>query len=83
MANFLSISPKQTKFFSSLFAWSQLVISATLDSVSAVSEGYQLNYCWILTLLSDFLKGLSHEIDLKNVDENRQILALLRAAAGF
>jgi hypothetical protein len=29
------------------------------------------------------LKGLSHEIDLKNVDENRQILALLRAAAGF
>jgi hypothetical protein len=29
------------------------------------------------------LKGLSHEIDFKNVDENRQILALLRAAAGF
>ncbi len=29
------------------------------------------------------LKGLSHEIDLKNVDENGQILALLRAAAGF
>jgi hypothetical protein len=23
-----------------------------LDSVSAVSEGYQLNYCWILKLLS-------------------------------
>jgi hypothetical protein len=29
------------------------------------------------------LKGLSHEIDLKNVDENGQILALIRAAAGF
>jgi hypothetical protein len=32
---------------------------------------------------STMLKGLSHEIDLKNVDENGQILALLRAAAGF
>jgi hypothetical protein len=29
------------------------------------------------------LKGLSHEIDFKNMDENGQILALLRAAAGF
>ncbi len=29
------------------------------------------------------LKGLSHEIDFKNVDENEQILALIRAAAGF
>jgi hypothetical protein len=29
------------------------------------------------------LKGLSHEIDFKNVDENGLILALLRAAAGF
>jgi len=29
------------------------------------------------------LKGLSHEIDFKNIDENEQILALLRAAAGF
>ncbi len=29
------------------------------------------------------LKGLSREIDFKNVDENGQILALLRAAAGF
>jgi hypothetical protein len=29
------------------------------------------------------LKGLSHEIDFKNVDENGHILALLRAAAGF
>jgi hypothetical protein len=30
-----------------------------------------------------YLKGLSHEIDFKNVDENGQILALSRAAAGF
>jgi hypothetical protein len=43
----------QTKpSFSRLFAWSQLDISATWDSVSAVSEGYQLNYCRILKLLS-------------------------------
>jgi len=31
----------------------------------------------------NLLKGLSHEIDFKNVDENGQILALTRAAAGF
>ncbi len=35
------------------------------------------------TILITDLKGLSHEIDFKNVDENGQILALLRAAAGF
>ncbi len=29
------------------------------------------------------LKGLSHEIDFKNVVKNGQILALIRAAAGF
>jgi hypothetical protein len=29
------------------------------------------------------LKGLSHEIDFKNVDENGQNLALTRVAAGF
>ncbi len=29
------------------------------------------------------LKRLSHEIDFKNIDENGQILALIRAAAGF
>ncbi len=32
---------------------------------------------------SNTLKGLSHEIDFKNVDENGQILALIRATAGF
>jgi hypothetical protein len=31
---------------------SQLDISAFSDSVSPVSEGYQLIYCWILKLLS-------------------------------
>jgi hypothetical protein len=34
-----------------MFDWSQLDISAISDSASAVSEGYQLNYCWILKLL--------------------------------
>jgi hypothetical protein len=29
------------------------------------------------------LKGLFYEIDLENVDENLQILAFIRAAAGF
>jgi len=29
------------------------------------------------------LKGLSYEIDFENVDENGQIFALIRAAAGF
>ncbi len=31
----------------------------------------------------DLLKGLSHEIDLKNMDKNLQNLALLRDEAGF
>jgi hypothetical protein len=48
LATFLSISPNQTKVFLLCFAWSQLDISAISDSVSAVSEGYQLIYCWIL-----------------------------------
>ncbi len=34
-------------------------------------------------IINHALKGLSHEIDFKNVDENGQILALIRAAAGF
>ncbi len=37
----------------------------------------------ILNFLSRRLKGLSHEIDFKNVVENGQILAFIRAAAGF
>jgi hypothetical protein len=50
LANFLSISPHQTKpSFSLLLA--QLDFSATSDSASAVSEGYQLNYCCILKML--------------------------------
>jgi len=32
---------------------------------------------------SRYLKGLSYEIDFESVDENGQILALKRAAAGF
>jgi hypothetical protein len=34
-------------------------------------------------LAKDCSLSLSHEIDFKNVDENGQILALIRAAAGF
>ncbi len=45
-------------------------------TANAPSGGYR-SFCGIL------LKGLSHEIDFKNVDENGQILALTRAAAGF
>jgi hypothetical protein len=43
----------QTKpSFSPLIAWFQMDNSVTSDLVSAVCEGYQLNYCWILKLLS-------------------------------
>jgi hypothetical protein len=37
----------------------------------------------ILLIFKTYLLGLSHEIDFKNVVENGQILALIRAAAGF
>ncbi len=37
----------------------------------------------ILSKIFQTLKGLSHEIDFKNVVKNGQILALIRAAAGF
>ncbi len=37
----------------------------------------------LVSLKKQALKGLSHEIDFRNVDKNGQILALLRAAAGF
>ncbi len=33
--------------------------------------------------MGEVLKGLSHEIDFKNVEENGQILALLRARLVF
>ncbi len=39
--------------------------------------------CFSFVLSDLFLKGLSHEIDLKNVDKNLQNLAELRDAAGF
>jgi hypothetical protein len=32
---------------------------------------------------SSYLKGLTYEVDFENVDDNLQILALMRAAAGF
>jgi hypothetical protein len=51
LAIFLSITPNQTKFFLSV-CLVPAGISATLNSVSVMSEGYQLNYGWILELLS-------------------------------
>jgi hypothetical protein len=36
-----------------------------------------------VTVLQVSLKGLSHEMDFNNVDENLQKWALLSAAAGF
>ncbi len=35
------------------------------------------------TKITLYLKVLSYEIDFENVDENWQILAFIRAAAGF
>ncbi len=49
LANF--ISPNQTKVVPSV-CLVPAGISATSDSFSVVSEGYQNNYCWILKLLS-------------------------------
>jgi len=40
-----------------------------------------VDICLIFSFLC--LKGLSHEMDFNNVDENLQMLALLGAAAGF
>ncbi len=37
----------------------------------------------ILLRTGDSLKGLSYEVDFENVDVNWQILAIIRAAAGF
>ncbi len=37
----------------------------------------------IIEQLGSSLKGLSHEIDFNNDDENLQMLALISAAAGF
>ncbi len=48
-------------------------------NANSCAHGAQINF----GDLTPYLKGLSHEIDFKNVDENGQILALLRAADGF
>jgi hypothetical protein len=57
-----------------------------LQSAVCPSLFYIVKYCMRLKIFLQKvgpLKGLSHEINFKNVDENGQILALLRAAAGF
>jgi hypothetical protein len=50
LANFLSISPNQTKFFPSVCLVPAGHFSFS-NSVSTVPEGYQLNCCWILKSL--------------------------------
>ncbi len=53
--------------------------TATLTKRQALHQQRNYREGWPLA----DLKGLSHEIDFKNFDENGQILALTRAAAGF
>ncbi len=58
-----------------------------MESTSTYNSliGYSFEVAPLLTGLAKnpVLKGLSHETDFKNVDENGQILDLTRAAAGF
>jgi hypothetical protein len=55
------------------------MVPASIKSVYCTWRIHQL----FRPKMRQYLKGLSHEIDFKNVDENGQILALVRAAAGF
>jgi hypothetical protein len=55
----------------------------TLPSANSSRYGTRIRRSQIRPIYNCSLKGLSHEIDSKNVDENGQILALLRAAASF
>ncbi len=48
--------------------------------LEVLNWGFSVSF--IFNVCLEVLKGLSHEIDFKNVVENGQILAL-RAAAGF
>jgi hypothetical protein len=52
-------------------------------SIKIAAIGSSSKRVTVLEGLVSNLKGLSHEIDFKNVVENGQILALIRAAAGF
>jgi hypothetical protein len=62
------LSAKQTFF---VVYWARISFKGTVSP--GQSEEYR----------RENLKGLSYEIDFENVDENGQILALIRAAAGF
>ncbi len=64
-----------------LFCWSQggLYIFYLKQSSWRWNSSFFLNTARRVC----FLKGLSYEIDFENFDENWQILALIRAAAGF
>ncbi len=67
--------PNESVFEERLFVW---ILSGLRIRIR---ENLDLDPHWSQN--SGALKGLSHEIDFKNVDENGQILAILRAAAGF
>ncbi len=58
-------------------------ISQVNPAAHTTVEQSRRGVCLRRLLNIQYWKGLSHEIDFKNVDENGQILALLRAAAGF
>jgi hypothetical protein len=60
-----------------------LFCTKELLSTGVCDPAMYLQTAGLLNSVKFYLKGLSHEIDFKNVDENGQILALLRAAAGF
>jgi hypothetical protein len=57
------------------------MLSYYTENVFSLENRLRLFFLYISKI--PILKGLSYEIDFENVDENLQILALIRAAAGF
>ncbi len=58
-------------------------VGASADEMLTVRSPSAADKTVLNTFPETNLKGLSHEIDFENVDENGQILALIRAATGF
>jgi hypothetical protein len=56
---------------------------ADIQSFSGPIADLNFSASGMTTMPLFYLKGLSHEIDFDNSDENWQMLALTRAAAGF
>ncbi len=72
-----SCSDVQTLLASKFFV---LPCNTACSLWNVVPDNNKISSVWSISLS---LKGLSHEIDFKIVDENGQILTLIRAAAGF